>query len=222
MPRKTKTAPRRRMKTKKYGARKPKRMVNVNRALAPFAQRYITKQKWSGVFTTSASSPIYRYRLNSLWDPDIIATTPSQPYAYDQLAILYNRYRVIACSYSINFYNASNVTRCVVVPANQTTFPNGVSDAVTNPRAQWKVQIPGGSTQTIRGKVYMPSIVGRNKAQYMADDRFQAQVDASPAETVDLNIFTADLADNGVGVTATVTLEFLVEFFDVKTLPASS
>ena len=56
----------------------------------------------------------------------------------------------------------------------------------------------------------------------MADDRFQAQVDASPAETVDLNIFTADLADNGVGVTATVTLEFLIEFFDVKTLPASS
>lgn len=221
MPRKVRSAPRRKMRTKKYLKRKP-RQLNVNRALAPFAQRYITKQKWSGVFTTSAASPIYRYRLNSLFDPDIVATTPSQPYGFDQLAILYNRYRVIACSYSINFYNATNVTRCVVVPGNQVLFPNGVSDAVSNPRARWKVQIPGGSTQTIKGKVYMPSVVGRNKAQYMADDRFQAQVDASPVETVDLNIFTADLADNGVGVTATVTLEFLVEFFDVKNLPASS
>lgn len=197
-------------------------MVNVNKSLHPFAQRYITKQKWSGVFTTLASSPIYRYRLNSLFDPDIISGTPSQPYGFDQLAALYNRYRVIACNYTINFYNASTVTRCVAVPANQTTFPNGVSDAVSNPRAQWKVQIPGGSTQTIHGKVYMPSIVGRSKAQYMADDRFQAQVDASPAETVDLNIFTANLADEGVGVSATVTLEFLVEFFDVKTLAAST
>lgn len=178
--------------------------------------------KWSGVFTTSSSSPIYRYRLNSLWDPDLQAVAPSQPYGFDQLAALYGRYRVISCNYSINFYNATNVTRCVAVPANQATFPNGVSDAVSNPRAQWKVQIPGGSTQTIHGKVYMPSIVGRNKAQYMADDRFQAQTDTSPVEQVDLNIFTADLADNGVGVTATVTLSYVVEFFDVKTLAAST
>ena len=210
------------MKRKAYKAKRSRPIVNVNRALQPFAQRYITKQKWSGVFTTSAASPIYRYRLNSVFDPDVISGVPTQPYGFDQLAALYNRYRVISCSYSINFYNASTITRCVAVPANQTTFPNGVSDAVSNPRAQWKVQIPGGNTQTIHGKVYMPSIVGRNKAQYMADDRFQAQVDASPLEDVTLNIFSANLSDEGLGITATVTLEYLVEYFDVKTLPAST
>ena len=50
--------------------------VNVNRALAPIAQRYITKMKYAQAFTLPGSTGLqsYRWRLNSINDPDAIVT----------------------------------------------------------------------------------------------------------------------------------------------------
>lgn len=207
-------------KRKTYRKKKSTTMV-LNKALGPFAQRYITTHKFSAVFSTAPANPIYRYQLNGLFDPDLANPVPRQPHGFDQLATIYNRYRVISTKYNINFYNATVPTRVVALPANQNVVPTGVSDAVENPRAQWKVQVPGGDTQTLRGVVNMPSLMGRNKDQYMADDRFQALTDVNPAELAVLNIFSANLADEGTGIQGTITFEYLVEYFDVKNLPQS-
>lgn len=165
-------------------------------------------------------SPIYRMTLNNLFDPDLTGAG-HQPHGFDTLTSIYNRYRVIKCNWNINFYNATVPTRVVALPANQEVFPLGVSDACENPRAIWKVQNPGANSITLRGSTYIPSLVGRTKAQYMADDRYQAIMTQSPLELCVLNIFSAGLDDVGKGITAVITMEYVAEFFDAKNLSQS-
>lgn len=199
-----------------------RRQVNVNRALAPFAQRYITTQKYSDTFYMSNASPFYQFNLNSLFDPDRTGLG-HQPHGYDTMSSIYNRYRVIKCSWVINFYSTTSPVRLAACPANEAVAPVNVSDLVENPRTRWKVSIPGGNTQTLRGSIYLPSLMGRNKAQYMADDRYQALVTGSPNELGVLNIFQADIGTDTPTstVNAVITLTYTSEFFDVKNLARS-
>ena len=212
-----------RKKMARRARRAPRRkQVNVNRALSPFAQRYITKLKYSEALTLSAlNSYQYVFNLNSLFDPNRTGVG-HQPYGFDQLANLYNRYRVIACRYIVNGYSGSVPVRYGTIVSNETPVTiTSMSELAENPRAQTRVQVPGGNTTQIRGTAYIPSVVGRNKAQYMADDRFQAQTTASPAELALLSIYGQTLTDVNTDVLVTVTLEYTVEFFDVSPLDQS-
>lgn len=207
------------MQRRKTSKNRSSKMV-VNTAISPFAQRYICKLKYSEVFQTSALSPIYRFNLNSLFDPNR-SGGGHQAHGFDQLSPLYNRYRVFGCSYVINFYNATTAGRACVLPANDEVNPTGVSDACENPRARWAITVPNARPSQIKGYVSMPSLMGRSKAAYVADDRFQSTMSASPAENAILNIFTADLTDAGLAMQCTVTLVYHAEFFDVKTFNQS-
>jgi len=205
----------------KKGRRAPRRWkksgrktVNVNRALSPIPQRFITKLKYAGTVTTGANGA-WALRLNSLFDPDATGTG-HQPYGYDQLSQLYNRYRVISCSYRLQAPNVANIIQFGAMPAN-AVYTYGAFDALKEqPRARYFTQMPTGNAQTLSGKVYIPSVVGRSKAQYMADDRFQAQNGANPAEECMLNLMVAAVGDNPIsGQPIHVILEFTAEFFDV-------
>lgn len=217
---KTQAAKRRPMQKK--SAWRKKRMVNVNKALTPFAQRYITKMKYSDTFTLSTTnSGIYYFNLNSVFDPNRTGIG-RQPYGHDQLAPLYNRYRVINCSYNITAYSGGSVVRVATIPCNEifTTVPS-LSAACENPRAKWIIQIPGGNTKMLHGNVYIPSLVGRTKAQYMADDRYQATVGSNPAEAALLAVLGADIGDLSATIQCTITLNYTVEWFDVIALGSS-
>lgn len=63
--------------------------------------------------------------------------------------------------------------------------------------------------------------MGRNKAQYMADDDYQAQSDSNPSENAILNIFTATAQGVALPAAINVLLEYTVEWFDVKPLEQS-
>lgn len=207
----------RKYKSKRYGK---KRMVNVNRALTPFAQRYITKMKYSQVFSLTSTSPQYAFRLNSIFDPDFTGTG-HQPYGHDTLNAVYNRYRVISCSYNITAYAGGSVLRVAALPANDLMPPSSVSDICENPRSKWIIQIPGGNTKLLKGKVYIPSLMGRNKQQYLADDRFQAAFGTNPLEAAILNVVGADISDNGTTISCTITMNYVVECFDPRNLAQS-
>lgn len=219
MPRKI-LRPRRKM-VKKRNYRRGQRTTNVNRGLKPFAPRYITKMKYSETFTLNlANSYTQVMNLNSLFDPNSTGVG-HQPYGFDQLAGIYNRYRVISTSYVVNAYNGSNAIRYAVLPCNQLPPINNVSEVCENSRAKFRVQLPGGSTTVIKGKAYLPALMGRTKAQYMADDRFQAQVTAGPAELALLYITSQTLTDGTVDTQLSVTMEFTVEWFDPNPIDQS-
>lgn len=201
-------------------SRKPRRVV-VNRALQPIAQRYICKMKYAETTSTSALGE-YRFNLNSIFDPNR-SGVGHQPYGHDTLQTLYNRYRVISCGYRIQaVQTATGVPiQLACQPANEQLTYTTISEMKENPRAKYVTVSPGAPAVYLTGKVYLPSLVGRTKAQYMADDRYQAEYGASPAENAILNIKAQTIADVDTIFTFNILLEYTVESFDIKNLGQS-
>lgn len=201
---------------------KRSRMV-VNRSLQPISQRYICKMKYAEIVTTPVTG-LYAFNLNSLFDPNRTGVG-HQPYSFDVMATMYNRYRVISCGYRIHVAGgnfASQAVQVASLPANEELSTVSISEWRENPRSKYICQNPGAFTTILKGKVYIPSLVGRTKSQYMADDRYQALVTGNPQELAILNLVTAQNADTPVGsIQLQVLLEYTVEFFDVKHLPRS-
>lgn len=193
--------------------------VSATKSLGPLPSRYITKHKYSDTFTLNALNNYqFNWNLNSLFDPNRTGIG-HQPYGYDQLAGLYNRYRVIKTSYVINGIQSdapgTNV-RIACQPANDVILYGNLSAMCEAPRSRFIVQGAQGSPlKTLKGTTHIPSLVGRSTAEYMADDRYQAAVGASPVEFAILNVMGASLADNGVTISAVITLEYTVEWFDI-------
>lgn len=221
--------PRKARQGKKYRKRVPRRVrrrntVNVNRALSPIPQRYITKMKYANTVLTDANGN-FILNLNSLVAPQQTTMTGGhQPYGFDQLAGLYNRYRVIACGWRVQAANATSVTQFACMPGNSlSTFtPANFSLLKETSRAKYVTQMPGGNAQTISGKSYLPSLAGRSKSEYMADDRYQSDVLSSPAEALELLIKTVSVIDAPIaGFGVNILLEYTVEFFDIKQLTQS-
>ena len=146
----------------------PRKMTNVNKSLGPFAQRYITSMKYSQTFTiSSALGAVQRFNLNNIYDPDRTGVG-HQPYGYDQLGAIYNRYRVIACHWAINVYPSTGTApvRVAALPSNEEVTNTTLSDACEDPRAKWMVQVPGATARVLKGKVYLPSLLGRTPTEY--------------------------------------------------------
>jgi len=193
----------------------------VNRALHPIPARFITKMKYSSVITTDLTNGMYYINLNSIYDPDRTGIG-HQPYAFDTLASLYNRYRVISCGYRLNVAgNSSTALQLGILPANETLVPLNFSELRENPRAKYIQQNPGAAAVVLSGKTYIPSLVGRTKSQYMADDRYQATTGANPSELAILNIMGSTTGDAIASTSVQVLLEYTVEFFDIKHLAQS-
>jgi hypothetical protein len=163
----------------------------------------------------------YIFNLNSLWDPDRTGIG-HQPYGFDNLALLYNRYRVISCGWRLiqpigGFEGGSLMV--AAMPSNDASIVYTTAGEMTeNPRTKYIIQNPGGTLTPLKGKSYIPTLVGRTKAQYMADDRYQAVVNTSPVEQALLYIqtFNPITGNPAAPIGLQVVLEYTVEFFDVK------
>lgn len=215
---------------RKYGRkgvrRGGQRTTNVNRSLQPFPSRYICKMKYSESLNQVGGTPgagygNYQFVLNSIFDPNATGIG-HQPYGMDTMTTIYNRYRVIACNWVINgiVTDTAGVEKngiIGVLPGNEGATVVNLAEFQENPRSTYVHQFPG-SEKVLKGRSYIPALVGRTKAQYMADDRYQAQTNGSPLEAAILNLYFGFLD----GTLATcqadlnVTLEYTVEFFDVK------
>lgn len=193
------------------------------RSIQPIAQRCIVKMKYSEVITTDALFGHYAMNLNSVWDPNRTGIG-HQPYGFDTFASLYNRYRVIACGYRVQVGLGSTTVpvSLTAIPGNEQIIAGSASEVRENPRSKYIIQNPGADSKVIRYKSYIPSLVGRTRAQYMADDRYQSPVNSSPNELCILNLAIGGGADTltaGAGIQ--VLLEYTVEFFDIKHLSQS-
>jgi len=198
-----------------------RKQVLVNRALQPVAQRYICKMKYCETITTSGTGS-YSFNLNSIFDPNRTGVG-HQPYGHDTLETLYNRYRVISCGYriqAVQSYNSIPI-QIAVQPANELLSFTTISEMKENPRSKYVTVSPGAPAVILKGKSYIPSLVGRNKAQYMAEANYQAQFGSSPSELAILNVKTQTLADVDTSFTMNVLLEYTVEVFDIKHLAQS-
>lgn len=201
----------------------------VNRSLQPFPQRSIQRMKYCEAipitWSLGSTANVYRFNLNSIFDPNR-SGTGHQPYGHDTMQTLYNRYRVIGVKWNIFATGYNAAIQVAAQPANEELYSsvNTVSEVRENPRTRFIIQVPGAPSRKLSGYTSLPSLLGRTKAQYMADDRFQAVYGASPNELAILNICTGYMDDStsasGVAI-LNVSLEYIVESFDIKHLSQS-
>ncbi len=164
--------------------------------------------------------------INSIFDPNRTGVG-HQPLYFDQYSALYNRYRVLNTRWKITFGNTTGTYNVVVLPLNgllvasvagQTTYET----ACEQPRAVYKI-VPGngGYPVTISGAISLSALNGCTKTEYLGDDRFEAQISASPTEIMTLNIGLYNPTTATVIINFTVELFFEVDLHDVISISGS-
>lgn len=177
--------------------RKRRGATTMVSSLAPIADRYVTKLRYvegnSLTYTASTEYNSYQYRLNSIYDPNYTGVG-HQPLGHDELATLYNRYRVVGCSYKVVMTNRSTTYEGEV---SVQLRPNMIlstlfSTVQEGPYSQTRTLCnanAGGSVCTIRGYIPISKIRGVVKNVVKSDDTYQAQFGANPSITPALNIY---------------------------------
>lgn len=208
---------------KKKFARRP--YTTVNRSIGPVAPRLITKMKWNLSFTSVGSTIDQYINLNSLYQPaGNVGVVSHQPYGYDQITPLYNRYRVFAVSYILTATALDgNQNTIAVVADNTNAVYTNVQLFGESPRSIIKQVNGNGTQQMIKGRISLPRLNGVTSAQYKSDDRFQSGVTQSPTEIMCLHI--GNWGSLSAGATDTtlfnLTVKYHCEFFDPNRLPSS-
>lgn len=197
----------------------------VPRSMATIAPRsWKTKLRyWSGGQTVTLAGGGYQRQLsgNSLYDPDITGAG-HQPYGFDQLANMYNRYRVSASRVMVV---ATNLSTTATEETDVIVFPIK-TDAAGN---QYEMEYKGakfgiagitGQAKTciIWNKAYTKDLIVN-----VDDQDTSALTSADPTVTW-IWIITLRSSDNTAN-TNVLALRYLVEyeceFFQVKDMSSS-
>lgn len=202
----------------------------------PFPSKQSVKLTYSDLyFVTAGSSGTFGteqgFRLNSLYDPDYVKTG-HQPYFFDTLAAIYNRYMVRACTIDITF---SDPTADGVVCACQVK-PNSATGGVTNlagqlidaARERPNVVMgfcnnTGGQKCHIRRRFTIPEAEGIEQRHFEgAISQYSALVSANPTYTPYLQVAAA-CVDGAATPTVrySLILTFEVDFWE-RTIVAQS
>jgi hypothetical protein len=188
---------------------------------------YITLRYAENV-TTSVATLIGSnqiFRLNSIFDPNA-AIGGTQPYGYDQLAAMYNRYRVLKTRWKIVFAAATSGYSATVVPINGA-LSAPVSDLVTLtssamvPFSKYVAYNLGAKPPVVTGSMNLNVLGGVAKVEYLTDDRFEAQIGANPAEVISLNIGIYNPTITTLSISYFVELWYEVDLHDPISLAPS-
>jgi len=211
---------RRRRSRKSRGRRSSGRKssyTNYVRRGTPIAPRTVATLKYVenlALAYLSGTANDYVFRLNSIFDPNSTGTG-HQPFSHDTYQTLYNRYRVFACSWRITVPASSDTIQLAVVPNNTLSAYSNYTLAAESPRGISKaVGYASGTVTVIKGHISLPRLNGSTKAQYKADDRFQAQFGSNPVEDMGLHIVANIPGGSNVTIYPVVQLMYHCEFFD--------
>lgn len=172
--------------------------------------------------------PEHEFRLNSIFDPDK-SGVGHQPYGYDQLALLYRKYKVNAVAVEIIFTDPSEdalVGAAIVQPPGGTFSLSGATPAqVKEQNMSTTRTINNTGSQVVRIKQFFPlaSISGLTKLQFGADvDLFTALVTANPSAQPTIRIACgSDRHNEAASLIAKVKLTYFTTMYERKVLPPS-
>lgn len=208
---------------KKPKKNKRKRAMTLfNRGPSVVPDRYFTTLKYREIGNFNAVSTQVLFRGNSIFDPEQ-ALGGGQPMGFDQLAVLYNKYRIHASSITISVVNrfTSNIPYTLTLAPSDTTAVAGRLALMEFPYAKWKL-IPTLTSQpvTLSSKILTKALLGYSTI--VNEEQVASVVTDNPAEQwfwhVDITASDGLTAPN---VDMVVSLNYQVEFYDRKDLPRS-
>lgn len=205
-------------------------------ALDPFPPRARARMVWcvSGALAVGAANTLGAevvFVLNGAFDPS--PASAHQPYGWDQMAAIFNRYRVDAVTVDLRTMAPTVGTTnsffpyqlaASVRPSTDALTLTGMAIATADEEPQTHVEYLNRVALThIRKRFTMAQIEGLSPQQYAAQVQdYAALVTANPARTIALHLAVAtDTGGTPTDVTLLIRFEFEVEFFDRVTLAAS-
>lgn len=208
----------RRKPKRKYRKKYAKKSGSINRATlaVPFPNRMRTKLHYNSRTQLNPGNLTFSYtfNMNSLYDPDQTGVG-TQPMFFDNLKVMYARYRVRGFKYNITVSNLNTPVRLVALPYNNAP-PISVTQAAETPMAKTYIinamSNGGRCIQKISGYVSIKKLLGEN----LDDDRDQANNDASPSNLARFMLYgeTLDGATSISSVNLCYNLTFYSELFD--------
>jgi hypothetical protein len=162
------------------------------------------------------------YQLNSLYQPRVGG---HQPYGFDILSGLYNRYfvRAVHLDMTIARDNASTTNQLMIAYSSLQSAAGGydigsVVDAYSEigekpgSRAYLITVGGGGDFRNVNSNIKLHEIEGITESVYLANDNYRSAINTSPSL-----IPTLQLAVSSITATTTVYLDFRVRLtFDVE------
>ncbi len=210
-----------------YKRKSKRKRINsvIVRGPSMTADKYLCKLKFVEQLSVAPASThqikIF-HRMNSVFDPDGTGSG-AQPQGFDELAVLYNRYRVFSSAYKLHVNNttAGIGLNIVLYPSTNSTV-KAVSSALSSPYAKHvMLGSPGGIDRgMIKSYSSLQSI--RGQSNVTTDMDFTGAVTGNPSRQAywDLVIETAD-STTFLTCEIIIQITYYVEFTDRKQLALS-
>lgn len=161
-------------------------------------------------------------RINNAYNP---CDSTHQPYGWDQMAALYNNYKVVGCRMEVTVSNNTS-ENCVTLvrscPVNENTNLNNVSMlSAERPGVDLLFTAPGQPIAHWSKTFDIPALCGVSKEQYQADvSQYSAAVTAAPSRYAFVQIATQASATS-TQVSVTIRVFYRVQFWQRQTQAAS-
>lgn len=200
-------------------------------SITPFGRSYTTKCKFTARLPVLAGVNAYEtmsLSANNMFDPAGTEGT-KQPVGFDELAGIYQQYRVYGCKLKAQFVNTSTtipVTAGVKVDTLSAAVAySTIDEMMAAPGMMWKQAPPSGTGPPPVIKRYIPisSAFGVKPSVVQNDDLFAALVSAAPDHQVQINLTTISTDESSVPTgTWLCELTYFCRFFDPKQLALSA
>ncbi|UOK21031.1 capsid protein [Chifec virus UA13_150] len=202
---------------RKYRPRAPRTYTKISRM--PVSDRLFTKLRYSeGIdWNITLANILYSYTFQtSIYDPDLTATG-HQPLWRDQMATMFNRYRVLGIGYKI-FWRCTNtavLTTAYVQHNSTTTTETNYNTLIerNNSKRTYLDSNTGARANYTTGYMSIAKTYGLSKAQFTADDGFDSLIGGNPSKMAYLILYTSSRSSGAVA-NCQVELTYYVEFFD--------
>jgi len=203
----------------------------VQKGLLPFGMRYFCKLPFvaCGTITTAADAliVIHSFTLNSMFDPNLTGGA-RQPFQYDQLTPMYNKYTVYGCKYEITFSNPTqnglHVGVLIRANTNATATASGatIEDVMEQKLVSLRhISSQGSRRQSFRGYVKPSQVFAVAPVVYKVEERYSAVVNATPTNTVILEACAVSVGSTATVITFVCKLTMYAMLWDYIT-PGSS
>ncbi len=188
---------------------------------SPFIQRErraaLTYFDLADITTTSGSLGQWIFRANSIFDPDF-TFTGHQPMLYDQIAPMYQSYKVIAVRvhYTCTLGLAYPIGLLSVATYNLTP-PTQMGELVEFSRRPPR-PITQYETASSNFTVRISSILGLKEEEYVENARYNTAIGSNPSDNAFLvfSVGKGSITGSDTLTTIQVMLEFQVIFYNPK------
>ena len=150
----------------------------------------LMKMKYTDIFNPSTTTTPHTnvWRLNSLYDPDLTGAGHQYHY-FDQMAVLYNRYRVYGINVKISCVGGNNSFLLGMKPQPDTTVITAINQPTERPEAVYRLMSGAARSQVFSKYFPINQLLGISKQSLMDEDNYAANPTTNPSSNYYLQVF---------------------------------